>query len=148
MPPFLWASLLRVRQSFSWGVLARPSCQSDSRGSGDFQYLGTVARSAAADTGRIPPNIDPAAIDAYLRQQPGVTNVHDLHIWGISTAENALTVHLVMPNGCPGDEFMDHIGQTLETHYSIHHSKIQIEQGTAGHVCPLAHPRQGDGLTA
>ncbi len=85
----------------------------------------------------VPANIDIAAIDAYLRQQPGVTDVHDLHIWGISTTETALTVHLVVPGGYPGDEFMDQIRQTLETRYSIHHSTIQIEQGTASHVCPV-----------
>jgi cobalt-zinc-cadmium efflux system protein len=85
----------------------------------------------------VPASIDIAAIDAYLRRQPGVSDIHDLHIWGISTTESALTAHLIMPGGYPGDDFMDNIRQTLENHYAIHHSTIQIEQGTARHNCSV-----------
>jgi cobalt-zinc-cadmium efflux system protein len=67
----------------------------------------------------------------------GVTDIHDLHIWGLSTTENALTVHLVMPNGHPGDAFMDDIVLTLKEHYSVHHSTLQIELGTTNHECAL-----------
>lgn len=55
----------------------------------------------------VPAHIEMSAIDAYLRGQPGVTDIHDLHIWGLSTTESALTVHLVMPDGHPGDAFVD-----------------------------------------
>ncbi len=85
----------------------------------------------------VPAHIEIGEIDAYLRQQPGVTDIHDLHIWGLSTAESALTVHLVMPGGYPGDIFMDDIRETLETRYAIHHSTIQIEQGTIRHSCSV-----------
>jgi cobalt-zinc-cadmium efflux system protein len=85
----------------------------------------------------VPPHIEVAAVDAYLREQLGVTDIHDLHIWGISTTESALTVHLVMPGGYPGDTFMENVRKTLATRFSIHHSTIQIEQGTANHVCSL-----------
>jgi cobalt-zinc-cadmium efflux system protein len=74
----------------------------------------------------------------YLRQLDGVTDVHDLHIWGLSTTETALTVHLVMPDGYPGDAFIDDITHTLEERYSVHHSTLQIEQGTTNHSCSLA----------
>lgn len=85
----------------------------------------------------VPAGIDIPAIDDYLRHCPGVTGIHDLHIWGMSTTESALTVHLVMPNGYPGDIFMDEIMQTLHTRFDIHHSTIQIELGTSNHACIL-----------
>jgi len=90
----------------------------------------------------VPANIDALAIDAYLRQLVGVTEIHDLHIWGLSTTESALTVHLVMPNGHPGDIFMDEIVQTLEERFFVHHSTLQIEQGTTNHSCSLSATRQ------
>jgi cobalt-zinc-cadmium efflux system protein len=86
----------------------------------------------------VPAHIDAAAIDAYLCQLEGVTDIHDLHIWGLSTTENALTVHLVMPNGHPGDTFMDEIVQTLKEQYSVHHCTLQIELGTTQHACSLS----------
>jgi cobalt-zinc-cadmium efflux system protein len=85
----------------------------------------------------VPANIEVAAIGTYLRQCPGVTDIHDLHIWGMSTTENALTVHLVMPGGYPGDAFMDDIALLLKERFSIHHSTLQVEQGTTEHVCLL-----------
>jgi cobalt-zinc-cadmium efflux system protein len=85
----------------------------------------------------IPENIDAQAVEAYLRQCRGVTDIHDLHIWGMSTTENALTVHLVMPEGYPGDVFMDDIMQNLNERFTIHHSTLQVEQGTTEHACTL-----------
>jgi cobalt-zinc-cadmium efflux system protein len=85
----------------------------------------------------VPANIVSADIDRFLRQHPGVTDIHDLHIWGMSTTESALTVHLVMPGGYPGDIFMDEIMLSLKTQFSIHHSTLQIEQGTTDHACVL-----------
>jgi len=85
----------------------------------------------------VPERINAPAIDIYLRQLDGVSDIHDLHIWGLSTTETALTVHLVMPGGYPGDAFMDDIAQTLEEQYSVHHSTLQIEQGTTNHACSL-----------
>ena len=85
----------------------------------------------------VPAHIDAPAIDAYLCQLEGVTDIHDLHIWGLSTTENALTVHLVMPSGHPGDAFMDNCVQTLKEQYSVHHCTLQIELGTTNHTCAL-----------
>jgi len=87
----------------------------------------------------IPAHIDGAAIETYLRQCRGVADIHDLHIWGMSTTESALTVHLVMPEGYPGDAFMDDIIGTLRDEFSIQHSTLQVEQGTTDHSCVL-HP--------
>ena len=88
----------------------------------------------------VPPHIDVAAVEAFLRQQEGVSAIHDLHIWGMSTTESALTVHLVMPNGYPSDAFMDQLTHTLEEKFSIHHSTLQVEQGNSTHRCALASP--------
>ncbi len=85
----------------------------------------------------VPRHVDAPAVDAYLRQCAGVSDIHDLHIWGISTTESALTVHLVMPQGYPGDVFMDDIMQTLRTRFLIQHSTLQVEQGTTIHACAL-----------
>ena len=53
----------------------------------------------------VPTKIDERAVYTYLSEFPGVTTIHDLHIWGISTTENALTAHLVIPQGHLGDKF-------------------------------------------
>ena len=85
----------------------------------------------------VPAHIKVSAVDAFLRQCTGVTDIHDLHIWGMSTTESALTVHLVIPNGYPSDAALDEIVQALEDKFSIHHSTIQVEQGTTNHSCAL-----------
>lgn len=87
----------------------------------------------------VPAHIDVSAVETYLRQCPGITDIHDLHIWGMSTTESALTVHLVMPEGYPGDAFMDDIMCTLQERFFIQHSTLQLEQGTTNHACAL-HP--------
>ncbi len=99
---------------------------------------GLLRESVQLALSAVPANIEVAAIDAYLRQLPGVIDIHDLHIWGMSTTESALTVHLVMPDGYPGDAFMDDIMQTLNMRFSVHHSTLQIELGTTTHACSLS----------
>jgi cobalt-zinc-cadmium efflux system protein len=54
----------------------------------------------------LPPGVDPAAVHRFLAALPGVTDVHDLHIWAMSTTETALTVHLVRPGGKADDAFV------------------------------------------
>ena len=88
----------------------------------------------------VPAGIDMNGIEAYLRLLPGVTDIHDLHIWGMSTTESALTVHLVLPDGYPGDDYMDDVSRTLDARFSIHHSTLQIECGTTNHACRLHAP--------
>jgi cobalt-zinc-cadmium efflux system protein len=85
----------------------------------------------------VPQGLDPAAVRAYLLALPGVTEIHDLHIWGMSTTETALTCHLVMPGGHPGDEALAHIAHNLDHRFSIHHATLQIELGDSGEVCAL-----------
>jgi cobalt-zinc-cadmium efflux system protein len=88
----------------------------------------------------VPAHLDAGAIGAQMECCPGVIAVHDLHIWGMSTTESALTVHLVMPQGHPGDAFIDEVAQTLRTRFAIVHSTLQIEQGTTEHTCALHQP--------
>ncbi|MDR3390680.1 MAG: cation diffusion facilitator family transporter [Sulfuriferula sp.] len=86
----------------------------------------------------VPDAVDPAKIQAYLLGLPQVREVHDLHIWGMSTTENALTAHLVMPAGHPGDAFLDNIAEELAHHFKIGHATFQIELGDHDVVCRLA----------
>ena len=86
----------------------------------------------------VPPGIDPGAVSAYLRALPGVAAMHDLHIWGMSTAETALTVHLVMPGNRPGDGFYAELSRELDQRFGIHHSTVQVECGDSATPCRLA----------
>jgi cobalt-zinc-cadmium efflux system protein len=84
----------------------------------------------------VPEGVDPAAVEAYLASLPGVTEVHDLHIWGMSTTETALTAHLVRPASQTDDRFLDEIAHELEHRFRIHHATVQIETGEG--ECRLA----------
>jgi cobalt-zinc-cadmium efflux system protein len=75
----------------------------------------------------VPPGIDPALVRAYLATLPGVRETHDLHIWPISTTETALTCHLVMPGGHPGDAFTRCAAEALHERFGIGHATLQIE---------------------
>jgi cobalt-zinc-cadmium efflux system protein len=86
----------------------------------------------------VPQSIDIAEVEGFLLQRPGVTAVHDLHIWGVSTTTSALTVHLTMPDGHPGDAVMEDTSQQLKQRYAIEHCTLQIETGQHGHECALA----------
>ena len=86
----------------------------------------------------VPPGIDPAQIRAYLSALAGVAEIHDLHIWGMSTTETALTVHLVMPERRPDDRFIAQIGSELRERYGIGHATIQVETGDGPEPCALA----------
>ncbi len=87
----------------------------------------------------VPEGIDEAAVRAHLLALPGVDALHDLHIWGMSTTETALTAHLVMPGGHPGDAFLHALSEALEHQFGIDHATVQIEQGTAPCHAAKAH---------
>ena len=86
----------------------------------------------------VPSTVDAAAVVNYLRQCPGVTDLHDLHIWSMSTSETALTVHLVVPGERPGDDFYARLGEDLEKRFGIQHATVQVERGDGSHPCRLA----------
>ena len=75
----------------------------------------------------IPPNVDQEQVAEFLRTRPGVVAIHDLHIWSMSTTEAALTVHLVIPAGFPGDRFNVELARELKSRFSIGHPTVQIE---------------------
>ncbi|RFU46874.1 cation diffusion facilitator family transporter [Paraburkholderia sp. DHOC27] len=88
----------------------------------------------------VPPGVDMQRIRDYLAAQPGVTDVHDLHVWALSTTGNALSAHLVMPAGHPGDEAVDAIVFTLRETFSMQHATLQVDLGTTDHCCSLDQP--------
>ena len=75
----------------------------------------------------VPNGIDLHRVRAMLEAQPGVSRIHDLHVWPMSTTETALTVHLVMPGGNPGDAFLRELAKALEHDFGIGHPTIQVE---------------------
>ncbi|MCE5181686.1 MAG: cation diffusion facilitator family transporter [Betaproteobacteria bacterium] len=85
----------------------------------------------------VPAGVEPSAVWSYLASLPGVAQVHDLHIWGMSTTESALTVHLVMPSGYPGDAFICEIARNLHNRFHIGHPTIQVETGDPDYPCVL-----------
>jgi cobalt-zinc-cadmium efflux system protein len=85
----------------------------------------------------VPKQIEPIAVRTFLDELPGVTRVHDLHIWAMSTTETALTAHLVIPEGCVSDRFLADTSEALHTHFGIDHSTLQIETGHPDYPCSL-----------
>jgi cobalt-zinc-cadmium efflux system protein len=85
----------------------------------------------------VPRTIEPETVRSYLLSRPGVARLHDLHIWSMSTTETALTCHVVMPGGHPGDAFLGAVAEELAHRFKIEHTTIQIETGDAAD-CALA----------
>jgi len=86
----------------------------------------------------VPEQIDVPAVRSYLGQLRGVVEVHDLHIWAISTTETALTVHLVKPEAIVDDDWLAEISEDLRQQFNIGHATIQIESGVSKVPCKLA----------
>lgn len=85
----------------------------------------------------VPEGVDPGSVRAHLLAVPGVIGLHDLHIWGMSTTETALTCHLVMPSGHPGDAVLNSVAQQLHESFGIQHATIQIELADTDEACIL-----------
>ncbi len=88
----------------------------------------------------VPRNVDPEQVRHFLISQPGVTGLHDLHIWAMSTTDNALTAHLVMPDRPDEDTFLHRVAGQLKQRFHIDHATIQIERGDIDVRC---HQSQG-----
>jgi cobalt-zinc-cadmium efflux system protein len=84
----------------------------------------------------VPPGTDLRGVEGFLASQPGVSAVHDLHVWAMSTTEKAMTAHLVMPAGRPDDSFLMHVMEEMQQQHGIGHVTIQIETD-ARTVCKL-----------
>jgi len=98
---------------------------------------GLLRDSVAMSLHAVPSGIDPQAVREFLVGQPGVREVHDLHIWAMSTTETALTCHLVMPGGFPGDEALVTVTSALRERFAIPHATLQVETGPDT-TCTLA----------
>jgi cobalt-zinc-cadmium efflux system protein len=84
-----------------------------------------------------PKEIDVAEVRDWLAGQPGVVEVHDLHIWAISTTETALTAHVIRPANADADAFLHATGEALARRFNIGHATVQVETQT-GNGCRLA----------
>ncbi len=90
----------------------------------------------------VPAHVDPAAVEAYLAGLPGVREVHDLHIWPMSTTEIALTAHLVVPWAACPPSFLRDAQQQIEHRFGIAHTTLQLEPDGADEACR----QPGDGV--
>jgi len=90
----------------------------------------------------VPENIDTDSVKDYLLSLPGVTAVHDLHIWGLSTTETALTAHLIKPETEGDDELLEKARKDLHDRYKIRHITLQWEREGGSYQCEV---KIGDG---
>ncbi len=86
----------------------------------------------------VPEGIEPDEVRSYLASLPGALEVHDLHIWAMSTSENALTAHLVMKEGTQEPRFLPDVCKVLHDRFGIEHCTLQLEQLGAPDPCRLA----------
>ena len=105
--------------------------------------LGLLRESLDLAMDAVPDHVDVGAVRAYLETLPGVENVHHLHIWGMSTTETALTVHLVMHPDHADDALLQSVSDTLKTKFQIQHPTIQVEHGNASEHCVYTAPANG-----
>ena len=92
-----------------------------------WSTTGLLRSSFGMSMAAAPPNTDVDEVRSFLEKRAGVTQIHDLHVWPISTTETAMTCHLVMPGGNPGDDFLMECARTLKRTYRIGHATLQIE---------------------
>lgn len=85
-----------------------------------------------------PRGIDPAAVRDWLAARPGVIEVHDLHVWAMSTTETAMTAHVVRPVADDHDEFLHEVCAELNSRFKIGHATVQVEHSASAHACRLA----------
>jgi len=83
----------------------------------------------------VPASVNSSAVMSYLADQRGVTDVHDLHIWALSTTSVALTAHLVVPDRGAEDALLSSITPNLKQRFHIHHATLQIERDRCEHGC-------------
>ena len=105
-----------------------------------FATWGLLRNSMNYAMDAVPENIDLPAIRQYLLDVDHVDQIHDLHVWPLSTSEIALTVHLVVNNTKIDNDYLRNLQQYLHDHFRIEHSTIQIETSTKGDNCMLDNP--------
>ena len=85
----------------------------------------------------VPPGVDKDEVATFLRGLRGVVEVHDLHIWGMSTTETALTAHLVRPDATIDDDLLHQACEQLRERFRIGHATFQVEDGRGARPCSL-----------
>ena len=85
----------------------------------------------------VPAGVDEREVEQFLCAVPGVGEVHDLHIWGLSTTDVALTAHLVLADGVGGEALLGRLPHELHHRFGIGHCTIQLETGATAHACAL-----------
>jgi cobalt-zinc-cadmium efflux system protein len=83
----------------------------------------------------VPASVNSSAVMSFLADQRGVTDVHDLHIWALSTTNVALTAHLVVPDRGEEDALLHSLTPSLKRRFHIHHATLQIERDRCEHGC-------------
>lgn len=102
-----------------------------------WSIWGLLRSSVGMSLSAVPEGVELGAVRSFLADRPGVAAIHDLHIWPISTTETAMTCHLVMPAGHPGDDFLMESARVLKERYKIGHATLQIEIDE-NNACALA----------
>ena len=130
------AALVMVRTGWLWLDPAVSLAIVVAIAAGTWQLL-REALDLALDA--VPAHIDVEAVEAFLAAAPGVTAVHDLHVWPLSTTTVALTAHLVKPGATVDDHSLHDLAAELHDRFGIGHATIQVEAGD-GPECRLAPP--------
>jgi cobalt-zinc-cadmium efflux system protein len=94
----------------------------------------------------VPEGVDLLAVQSLLQGLPGVAQVHDLHVWAMGTNDNALTAHLVMPDGGGDDAFLKHATDELHEHFEIRHVTLQVVRQAFCDGCVVLPPGGGQGV--
>lgn len=94
-----------------------------------FGTLGLFRDSFNMTMDAVPVGLDIGRVQEYLTGLPGVVEVHDLHIWAMSSTEIALTAHLIKPDHTNDDELIEEVAGRLGSEFGINHVTIQWERG-------------------
>ena len=87
----------------------------------------------------VPYGLEVSALRTFLEAQPGVREVHDLHVWALSTTENALSAHIVVEPTLVPDPFLARMTRELHDRFDIDHATLQLEHGDPEHPCTVKH---------
>ena len=97
---------------------------------------GLLRDSVTMSLSAVPSGLQLREVGAFLSATTGVQEIHDLHIWSMSTTETALTAHIVMPGGHPGELFLVDLSGQLKERFGIGHATFQVETDPQT-ACPL-----------
>ena len=98
---------------------------------------GLLRESVSLSLDAVPAGIDPAAVEEYLRALPGVCEVHDLHVWALSTTETALTAHLVRRDQHADADLLCKLPEEVRQRFGIGHATVQLESPAIADACEL-----------